>query len=429
VCLLGLDDGVFPRRSPHDGDDLMLREPHVGDRDQRTEDRQLLLDALLAAKDALIVTYAGRDERTNLEKPPAVPVGELLDVIGEDIVRVHPLQPFDPRNFAPPRPWSFDAVTLAGARAYAAPRAEPGPFLPGPLPPLEEPLELERLIEFTSRPVRAFLNRRLELYLGGGLDEVDDALKLELGGLETWGVGDRLLRARLDGVDARTAVLAEIARGTLPPGILGQPVINEVQPIAEAIAQTYEAAAGQDSVAESLEVRVRLPGGRLLTGSVPGVRGEKLLSASYSSLGPRPRLAAWVRLLALAASRPERAFEAVTVGRRGPGAARIALRGITAEQALTHLQQLVELYDRGMREPPPLYCKTSHAYAQALQHGEDPAAAAAEEWTSGWRYPREDAEPEHRLVLGGIVAFDQLPPAFADWAVRLWTPVLEHEAR
>ena len=70
VCLLGLDDGVFPRKSPRDGDDLMLDDPHVGDRDPRTEDRQLLLDALLAATDRLIVTYTGNDERTNLAKPP-----------------------------------------------------------------------------------------------------------------------------------------------------------------------------------------------------------------------------------------------------------------------------------------------------------------------------------------------------------------------
>ena len=69
VCLLGLDDGVFPRKAPRDGDDLMLDDPHVGDRDPRTEDRQLLLDALLAASDRLIVTYTGNDERTNIAAP------------------------------------------------------------------------------------------------------------------------------------------------------------------------------------------------------------------------------------------------------------------------------------------------------------------------------------------------------------------------
>ena len=114
VCILGLDDGEFPRKAPRDGDDLLLEDPHVGDRDPRAEDRQMLLDALLAATERLIITYTGNDERTNLERPPAVPVAELLDVVDrtvrtgpgpdvpqarEQILTRHPLQPFDPRNF------------------------------------------------------------------------------------------------------------------------------------------------------------------------------------------------------------------------------------------------------------------------------------------------------------------------------------------
>ena len=59
VCLMGLDDGVFPRQTARDGDDLLLLDPHVGDRDARSEDRQLLLDAVLAATDHLVITYAG----------------------------------------------------------------------------------------------------------------------------------------------------------------------------------------------------------------------------------------------------------------------------------------------------------------------------------------------------------------------------------
>ena len=134
VCLLGLDDGAFPRVSEHDGDDLTLADPHVGDRDPRSEDRQLLLDALLAATDTLLITYSGRDERTNVERPPAVPVGELLDVVDRTvrssdgsparahIVVQHPLQPFDARNYTvgelvPGHVWSFDPVNLEGAKA------------------------------------------------------------------------------------------------------------------------------------------------------------------------------------------------------------------------------------------------------------------------------------------------------------------------
>ena len=93
VCLLGLDDGVFPRHVERDGDDLIVADPQVGDNDARTEDRQLLLDALLAATDRLVITYTARDERTNLVRPPAVPLGELLDVIdrtGESRRRASP---------------------------------------------------------------------------------------------------------------------------------------------------------------------------------------------------------------------------------------------------------------------------------------------------------------------------------------------------
>ena len=81
VCLLGLDDGVFPRADVPDGDDLLARDPLVGERDPRSEDRQLLLDALCAATERLIVVHSGADERTGARRPPAVPLGELLDAI------------------------------------------------------------------------------------------------------------------------------------------------------------------------------------------------------------------------------------------------------------------------------------------------------------------------------------------------------------
>ncbi len=64
-------------------------------------------------------------------------------------------------------------------------------------------------------------------------------------------------------------------------------------------------------------MRVELDDGRRLSGTVSGVSGDVLLSTTYSRVAAKHRLAAWVRLLALAASRPEREFSAVTVGRGG----------------------------------------------------------------------------------------------------------------
>jgi exodeoxyribonuclease V gamma subunit len=468
VCLLGLDDGAFPRKAPRDGDDLVLLDPQVGERDPRSEDRQLLLDALLAAGERLIVTYTGNDERTNAPRPPAVPVGELLDIVDatvsagdraarERIVVRHPLQPFDPRNFtagavAGDSPWSFDEVGLAGAVALTGTRAQPRPFLPAPLAPQESAVvELSDLVRFVEHPVRAFLRQRLGVSLYSHEDEIEDGLSVELDGLQRWGVGQRLLDARLRGVDERTAGLAEIARGTLPPGVLGLPVIRQLSPIVSAIVAAADRAAPGGAGADPVDVRVALGDGRLLSGTVSGVCADLLLATTFSRVSAKHRIAAWVRLLALTATWPERAFTAATVG-RGSGrddvrTVSVGTLGADARErqaiATAQLQILVDLHDRGMREPLPLFCKTSETYAAAASANQDARFAAASEWETAWNFEREDRELEHQLAFGGVLTFDevlQIPPgAGEDWitaensrfgrlARRLWDELLARES-
>jgi exodeoxyribonuclease V gamma subunit len=286
--------------------------------------------------------------------------------------------------------------------------------------------------------VRAFLRRRLGISVGEYADEVDDALPVELDGLAVWGVGQRLLDARLAGAEARAALLAEIRRGTLPPGDLGMPVIHRVAPIVEEIL-----ACAPSEPATSVDVRVALPDARILSGTIPGVAGDVLRTVTYSRVSARHRLAAWVRLLALSAAYPERAFEAVTVGRADKDAdTPVAVRRIPpvgAEAARAELAVLIDLYDRGMREPPPLACLTSAAYANAGANAVEAARAA---WESGFAFDKEDREPEHQLVFGGVRTFAELlaaPPRedepwnageasrFGRWARRLWDGLLERE--
>jgi exodeoxyribonuclease V gamma subunit len=470
VCLLGLDDGAFPRKAPRDGDDLMLEDPQIGERDPRSEDRQLLLDALLAASEQLIVTYTGNDERTNMRRPPAVPVGELLDVVDatvrapggparDHVVIRHPLQPFDPRNFtagalAGERPWSFDPAALEGARALAAPRAQTARFLPGALARREgRVLELADLVRFLEHPARAFLRQRLGISLRSGTDEIEDGLVVELDGLGRWGVGQRLLEARLRGVDRRTACLAEIARGTLPPGELGRPVVEEVLPIVDAIVAEAAAVAGDGDGAEPVDVRLALRDGRLLTGTVTGVRGDVLLTTIYSRVAAKHRLVAWARLLALTASWPERPLSAATVGRAGGhDDVRVAVIPALAEDpgerrriAAEQLEVLVDLYDRGMREPLPIFCATSAAWAEAARAGGDAVDAARRQWETEWQVEHEDRDLEHQLVLDGLPTLEELldiapgpdeagpgwAPAEASrlgrYARRLWDDLLGRE--
>jgi exodeoxyribonuclease V gamma subunit len=250
-------------------------------------------------------------------------------------------------------------------------------------------------------------------------------------------VGQRLLDARRAGADSRSAALAEIARGTLPPGQLGQPVIRGLLPTVDAIV-----AAAPAGEARLVDVRVALPDGRLASGTIPGVVGDVIAAATFSRLGPRDRLVAWVRLLALCVA--GRRVEAVTVGRArsGDGVAVATIPALDADEALHHLTSLVDLFDRGMREPPPLYCKTSAAYAAAARDNRDATAAGEREWQSRFKFDGEAAEPEHQLVLGGELTFAELLDArprdderwdldetrrFGRWARRLWDGLLAVE--
>ncbi|HEY6758455.1 MAG TPA: exodeoxyribonuclease V subunit gamma [Baekduia sp.] len=455
VCLLGLDDTVFPRRAPRDGDDLLIAAPHVGDRDARSEDRQILLDALLAAQDRLIITYTGNDERTNAERAPAVPVAELLDVVERTggaaartaIVVRHPLQPFDARSFVSgalgrPDPWSFDTTALAGARAMAGDRAPAPPFLAsGALPPpttQDDLIELEDLVAFLGHPVRAFLRQRLGM--GGGtqpgerLDEVEDALPIDLDFFARWDIGHRLLDALLQGADLDLAREVERRRGGLPPGKIGERHLAQLSGQALAIDRLAREKLDFAAPLHGEDVSIALGDGRRLGGTVSNLRGDVVQLVTFSRLNARHRLGAWARVLALTAAHPEREFSAVTVGRPRRAApptnelssATIApvASGAAPEErqaaACAELAILVDLYDRGMREPLPIYCETSAAFAGAdTRHRA--LRAAEQQWTTPFGAPaHEDRDPDHVRVLGGFRPFAELVgepprPGEEDW--------------
>jgi len=479
VCLLGLDDGQFPRPGHQDGDDLLLASPQVGDRDAPREDRQLLLDALLAATEHLVITFEGRDQHLNQRRPPAVPVSELLDVVDrtvrlEDgarpargaVVVQHPLQGFDPVNFTPGKlgvrgAWRFDAAELAGAQAVTAGRHPRPDFLPELLPPIEgTTVQLASLVRFLEHPVKAFLRERLAFYADDFVEQPSDALPIELGPLERWALGDRLLETRLAGASSERALAAEKGRGLLPPGPLGEAALAEVEAVVEALVAVFDGLPSAKTPAASIEVNITLPGGLSLVGTVPGAHGSTILRCTYSKLRPKHRLRAWAHFLALSAAHPELVPSAVTIGQaEGSTTSRprvsvstlgplMSGEGDIRARAIEWLEVLVDLYRRGMREPLPVYCATSAAWAAAASQGstQSPREAARGRWASNWEdFPGEDADPEHVAVLGPEFPFEQLvqsPPRLGEegqgWAMdepsrlgrlalRLWAPLLSHE--
>ncbi len=86
VCLLGMNDGQYPRNIVPMGFDLMAGHRNRGDRSRREEDRYLFLEALLSAQDKLYISYIGHNIHDNSDKMPSVLVSELLNYCQQSFV-------------------------------------------------------------------------------------------------------------------------------------------------------------------------------------------------------------------------------------------------------------------------------------------------------------------------------------------------------
>jgi exodeoxyribonuclease V gamma subunit len=360
------------------------------------------------------------------------------------------LQPFDPRTVTPGslgtpgRSFTYDPAALRGAFASTGPRNPLPEFLSAPLPaPPKQDIDLEKLAALLTSPVKGFLRQRLDVGVRFEEDDPSDALPVELDALQKWGVGSRLLRDGLAGISEEECRQAEWRRGVLPPGPLGLRALNEVlddvRPLVEKTGPL------RAKPRHSVDVTADLPDGRQLRGTVGGIHETVQVTVSFSKLGPAARLRAWINVLALTLGDPDTPWGAATVGRGDPGHPACAtLAPVTAEKAAEELAHLVELYDKGLREPLPMPVKTAEAYATNRFRDIDVAESqrrARMKWTSG-SYPGEDDDEAHVHVWGRRAPFESLlqqvppdevwggePDRFAELAVRLWFPLLEHERR
>jgi len=449
VCLVGLDDTVFPRIGAVDGDDALARHPMTGERDVRSEDRQLLLDAIGAATETLVITYTGANDYTGQQCPPAVPLAELLDAleattengVREDIVVDHPLQPFDARNvesgvLVPGKPFSFDTTVLRAAQAARADREDRPPFISGPLPNAGTggDVGLADLLNFFKDPVKGFF-RALDFTFPADVEGVEDAMPVDIDNLQEWTVGDRMLSDILRGSSPDRARQAEWCRGTLPPGHLGWRKATEIKDQAALLAA--EALPLRTETARAIDVNLDIGEGRMLTGTVSPVFGNRLVTATYSRLDGKHLLAAWIPLLALIAYVPERDWSAACVGRPKRGTRpRREFLGQPDAPAIDLLRDLVAIYDAGRQEPLPLPLKTSFAWAEARHCGDDPFEAASRRWRSGM-FPGDDKQPAHVQAWGiGARLPDLMQPVrpgedhpgennrLGAYSARLWLPML-----
>ena len=345
VCLLGMNDGDYPRRSARSDFDLMALpgQARPGDRSRRDDDRQLMLDALLSARRVLYLSWAGRSVRDNQLQPSSVLVAQLRDhlaaVWGQEAVSTrtteHPLQPFSRRYFEDRAQadgrgqalFTYAAEWRSAHESEPAELAERAQASPAVATQALPPLTVDGLAAFLKNPVQAYFRQCLQVRFDERSAPVPDDESFATAGLDRWQLMDEVLSAARREVqapgDMQALVQTQVARlqraGRLPLAGPGRHVQAELQATLQPMVlqwQALQALHPQRHAKQSLRwVHPALPGvgfddwltGLQSTGAPGAVPLVIELQASRMAdrTGKRPRadklLKAWVRGLAAAA--------------------------------------------------------------------------------------------------------------------------------
>lgn len=396
VALLGLSDGLFPRPDTALGFDLVARQRAQGDRARRDDDRQLVLDALLSARDALVVTYVSHSVQDNEPLPPSVVLADVIDAleatatvpephaVRERLVVHHPLQPFGEGYVDGSDPFgrliTFDDQAQVAARARREDPEPPRAFLAARLEvdDLPDVLDLDGLVQFYGDPLGWFVEKRLQIGRPEELEALPDREPIELDHLEQWGVGDRLLALRREGVDWQTCREILSAEGRVPLGELAKPYLSEASRRVDGILKRAKPFLERDALPPQL-VDVEVEGVRLV-GRLDDLREDGRVVLTYGNLasGPgRQRLRAWIpHLLLQLADLPETSRRTRWFGRDGEKTGDVlTLAPTSRDQALATLGTLVRIWRDGHAAPIVFHPDAGWAWSAAVASGASARAA------------------------------------------------------
>ncbi len=477
ICLLGMNDGDYPRQQVPMDFDLMARQPRPGDRSRRSDDHYMLLEALLSARERLYISWVGHSIHDNSERSPSVLVSQLRDHLAagwrlapatsdgatgsvpDALTTHHPLQPFSPAYFTPAS-LEADAPLFTYAREWrqASPVASRsiGATVPPsqglePLPPMvpASPLTLADLTTFLKDPARSFFQHRLGVHWSAQDDTLPDHEPFDLDGLQRWQLHRELLDSQClalqRGEDLRQALDRHLdrlqARGDLATG--GQGLAQRAalaEPIPELMASYAEQLALWPEVRRA-DVALTVPVGNRtwsvqdslndLRSNAHGEHTRVLLEPSaLADAQRRYRLDRmvpyWVQHLAA-----QLAVGPVTTLVMSH-AGQVTLAPLPPDEARNHWHTLLQAWDAGMCQPLPFGARSGTAWLRALGRAPDDHARAWADARSAYENEREGAErdrsPYLRRAFADFTTLAGAPEqsahsAFADWVQRLLQPL------
>lgn len=466
VCLIGMNDGSWPgNERPIEFDLIPQGKPRRGDRQKRMEDRGIFLDTILAARDALHISYTGRDQRNNSEIPPSVLVAQLIDYLARAsasgdaadgvlslarsrLIVNHPLQPFSRRYFdgSDPCLYSYVAQYAHALNSSAKPGGsdmEPVPEEdgengrePDTAPPFfnavpkipdaaaggPRTLTIDDLSSFLRNTSRFFLQKRLMIRLTQADDLIEDEEPLDVGLIRGNNMADIVIDAclkqrRIIGMNEALTLL----RGSpeAPPDSVCAAYLSAGWQKISSLAERLLDATAEPKMEPCHHV-LSLSDGKAewqLRAGFSDLRPCGLVSYRCDDLRGFDNMQAWLRHLVLCASRPE---GVKPESRRLAFDKDLSIGEIARDEAERHLVYLLGLYDEGFFRPVPFFRRSSWEYAE--NKSLDKARYA---WSGGYtsKGASEMEDVWHALAWRGVS--DALDDEFQEIAETLFRPLID----
>jgi exodeoxyribonuclease V gamma subunit len=389
VCIIGLNDGAFPAIDRSSTFDLMGSSHKPGDRSRRMDDRYQFLEALMAAREHLYLSYIGQSIKNNEKIPPSVVVTELQELLSDyygakDVVVFHPLHPFSSRYFAGLEPefFSYDETYCAVAKKLQQPSVPASSWWSGQRDLDIREIHISDLFRFYSNPQRWFVQNCLGIRLGGDIEVIAESETFTPEGLDKYLLDQELLDLLLhngnpDSVQKKLRVTGRWPLGA-PGAIAYESKITELRGFAESVADANMGVPAED-IAIDIEV-----GGYHLTGMLSNVYENGIMLCRYSNMKGKDLLVGWLHHL-LYAEMVGKQTDTVIFAKDGSKRLRA---GSTAEPTL---EALVHHFVAGCRQPSPLYIEPGIAWVKKVEKGEgmQEAALSSLEYTLSEGYDAE----------------------------------------
>ncbi|TKB25767.1 exodeoxyribonuclease V subunit gamma [Desulfopila sp. IMCC35006] len=422
VCLIGLCDGVFPKTDRYDTFDLMGTDFRPGDRSPRADDRYQFLEALLAARSHLYLSYIGQSIKTNEEIPPSVVVTEFLEVLEngygvKDIVVRHPLHPFSSRYFDQQSDWkmfSYDSYYCKTAAALRQGAPPPAAWWQGRRDETSDTVIFSDLLRFYANPQKFFIKDCLGIRLDTGEDLPDDREMFAVTGLDKYAVEEEMVRLALAGTAGDVCKKIQ-SRGQWPLGTSGELAFVEKQrSIEEFIGRVQAQKMGGKCCDLPLDLTV---GSYRLLGTLTNVYERGVVLVRFGKLRGRDLLSGWLHHLVL--NRLQPMAETRIVAEESS----ICFKAEDISQRRPDLDSLLDGFAEGCREPSLLYIEPAFVYArqQANPKAYIPPIDKARQLLV--QSLEKGYEPEWQLLLGAQGEKVILGNAFEQLCQEIMCPV------